>query len=136
MRRLILAAIAVLSTALLSPQAWSQKDEVERYQAEDAPVKLFDLFSGELQLLERDDGVRVEVRNWSIAGGTRLEDLPLRSAGLLIVQLRGGELTTIIGDEKRERREGEYWTVPSGMAMGLVTTDDAAIIQIVVVGAD
>lgn len=76
--------------------------------------------------------VEVDVRNWTIGGGARLDALPLPIQGLMVVQLRGGTLTTIINGNRRERFEGEIWTVPTSVPMGVETEDDSAILQTVV----
>ena len=77
--------------------------------------------------------VSVDIRNWTIAGGTEVEELPLPVAGMTIVQLRAGEITTIIDGKRQERNEGEFWTVPAGVKMSLETEDDSAILQTIVV---
>lgn len=96
----------------------------------------FERFSGEttIRTADGDRNVRVDVRNWIIGSGMRIDELPLPFRGLMVVQLRGGELTTVIDDERQERLEGEIWTVPAGVAMRLETEDDSAIVQTVVVG--
>lgn len=73
--------------------------------------------------------VRVEVRNWIIRGHVRLEKLPVSGEGTIVAQVRGGELTTIIGDRRQERREGDFFTVPAGTALGVETEDDSAVLQ-------
>jgi len=73
--------------------------------------------------------VHVEVRNWTIRGYTRVEKLPLPPEGTVVVQVRGGELTTIINGERREWREDDLFTVPRGATLGVETEDDSAILQ-------
>lgn len=73
--------------------------------------------------------VNVEIRNWTIGGGLKLEKLDVPSNGTLVVQLRAGEMTTIIEGERVERREGDFWTVEAGQVMAVETEDDTAILQ-------
>ena len=82
-----------------------------------------------LRVAGRADSVRVDVRQWSIAGGQRIVALALPFTGLLIVELRGGRLTTVIDGRRQERRVGEIWSVPPGRTMQVETGDDMATIQ-------
>jgi hypothetical protein len=81
--------------------------------------------------LQRMLPLRVSIHNYILPNRTRMARFP--GEGLRVVQLRGGELATVIGGERRERAEGEFWTVPAGVAMGVETGDDAAVIQVVTV---
>jgi hypothetical protein len=51
----------------------------------------------------------------------------------VIVQLTGGELVTIIDGQRRERKSGEFWTVPAGEAMSIETGTDSAALQTVTI---
>jgi quercetin dioxygenase-like cupin family protein len=75
------------------------------------------------------DSVRVDIRLWSVGGGQRIARLELPFDGLLVVELRGGRLTTLIGGRRVARREGEIWTVPAGAVMGIETQSDMATFQ-------
>jgi hypothetical protein len=77
--------------------------------------------------------VRVDIRNWTFGGGLKVDELPLQTRGLMIVQLRGGNLATVIDGQRQERREGEFWTVPAGARMGIETAGDSAVIQTIVI---
>ena len=50
----------------------------------------------------------------------------------MIVQLRGGELTTVINGRREERPEVVRTVLP-GVPMGIETGDDSATIQTVVI---
>jgi len=78
-------------------------------------------------------GVRVDIRTWTLGGGLKLDELPLPAKGLMIVQLRGGHLTTVIDGKRQARQEGEFWTVPVGGRMGVETENDSANIQTVII---
>ena len=58
-------------------------------------------------------------------------DLPVR--GLLLIQLRAGALTTVIGSERQRRLEGEWWTVSPPSALGLETDDDTVVIDTILI---
>jgi len=79
------------------------------------------------------EAVRVEIRNWTFGGGLKLDELPVPAKGLLIAQLRGGRVRTVIGGSRQARQEGEFWTVLPGVRMGLETDDDSASIQTIVI---
>lgn len=90
------------------------------------PIVRYDATS---QSIDSAMSFRFVIKNWIVDGGQEIEDFPER--GFLVVQLRGGELTTIINGERQHRQEDEFWTVPEGAVMGLETEDDSAIIQTV-----
>lgn len=77
--------------------------------------------------------VRVDIRNWTLGGGLKLDELPLQTKGLMIVTLRGGQVTTVIEGKREARKEGQFWTVAEGVRMGLETGDDSAILQTIVI---
>jgi hypothetical protein len=94
-----------------------------------------DRFQGATQL-KTEKGtatVQVDIQNWSIGGGVKLDELPLRSKGMLVVQVRSGRLTTVIGGRREQRGEADFWTVPAGIVMGVETGQDEAVLQIVVI---
>jgi hypothetical protein len=82
----------------------------------------------------RTDSVRVDIRDWSLAPGMRAAALEMPFRGLMIVELRGGRVTTIIDGRRAQRTAGEIWSVPAGGTMQLETGDDMATLQITVVG--
>ncbi len=92
-------------------------------------------FAGELSIrtAEGPRPVRVEIYDWSISGGQEIDDLPLETRGFMIMQLRAGEVTTILDGERRERIEDEVWTVREGASLTLVTEDDTAVLQTIVI---
>jgi hypothetical protein len=75
----------------------------------------------------RDTQIRIQ--NIAIVGGQKLQSLGLRSNGITIMQLRAGDLTTIINGNRQERHEGEFWTVPAGAQFSIETEDDTASVQ-------
>lgn len=131
--------LAVLSTLLVAGSlvatvaaAQQQRPSPPDRPAFDAPVRLapIERFDGPVTFRGKDgrpQTVRVVVRNWTIPNRQQIVRFP--EEGFLIVQLRGGQLTTVISGQRQERREDEYWTVPAGVAMSIETGNDTATIQ-------
>jgi len=91
-----------------------------------------DRFEGALALAEVNGAERrivVTIRNWTIQNGHRVDDFPV--PGLMVVQVRGGSLTTIVGGQRRRRGTDEFFVVPSGTKLSLETDDDTASFQVV-----
>ncbi|HJR40795.1 MAG TPA: hypothetical protein VJ812_01835 [Gemmatimonadaceae bacterium] len=82
----------------------------------------------------RADSVRVDIRDWILAPGLRLSALEIPLRGLMIVELRGGTVTTVIDGRRVRRTPGEIWSVPAGSTMQIETGDDMATLQTTVVG--
>lgn len=79
------------------------------------------------------DGIRakakVRIQKWIIDGHRSIEALDLPGfEGVRVVQLAAGAITTVIRGERVERTEGEWWTVPAEVPLGLVTENDSAIL--------
>ena len=72
--------------------------------------------------------VRVAIRTWGIPNRQRVT-LPER--GYLIVQLVSGEATTVIGGDRRPRKEGEFWTVAAGQTLVVETARDTVTLSVV-----
>src|SRR5437016_4806257 len=99
----------------------------------DAPYKLepIERFSGPVAV--RGPGgvrrnVRVSIRTWGIPNRQRVT---VPEKGYLVVQLVSGEATSIAGGQRRERKEGEIWTVAAGQEFRVETKRDTAILSIV-----
>jgi len=91
-------------------------------------------FSGPVTVRARDGSARVVqvvVRNWIVDNRQKIARFP--EEGPVIVQLTGGELVTIIGGQRQERKSGEFWTVPAGSTMSLETGNDSAALQTVAI---
>lgn len=137
MRISISVALGVLFT-IVSSVSTAQEGQLDPASR----IQKFERFDGTTMMREMasdgsitaESGIHVDIHNWMIGGGVRLEDLIPERQGLMIVQLRNGEVTTIVNGERVERREGEFWTIPDGVQMGIETEDDSAILQTVVVG--
>jgi hypothetical protein len=77
--------------------------------------------------------VKVEIANVDVSAGQSVDRLPLPFEGTLTVHLQAGEITTVIGGRREQRRQGQTWTVPVGVPMGLATGRDAASLQTILV---
>jgi len=73
---------------------------------------------------------RVQLRQWIIEGGQKIS-IPVE--GTMLIELKAGELATVIAGKREERREGEFWTVPKGATILFETGDDSAVIETTVV---
>jgi quercetin dioxygenase-like cupin family protein len=107
-------------------------------QAPAAPLKPLERFDGTLRFRAQPGEARapeagVRVDNWIIDGRQKIDRFPLPAQGFVIVQLRGGTLTTTIDGKRERRREGAFWTVPPGATMAVETGDDSAVIQTVII---
>lgn len=130
-----LAALALI--VLLAAAAVAQEERYEK-----APLDSFERFDGTLGVApELAPGVdvtadmteprRLVIHNWIVPGGTEIERFPVE--GFAVVQLRGGELVTVIGGERQERAEDEFWVIPAGATMAVETEDDSAVLQTIAV---
>lgn len=98
------------------------------------PLQPQEVFSGTVNLQRPQvSKVHVAVHLWTIRGGQRHAALELPGKGTLVAQLRAGTLTTLIGDLRQERKEGEFWTVPAEVSMGVETGQDTAMLQTVLI---
>lgn len=114
------AIAAVL--ALDAATAWAQTRPEPK-----GPVSVQRIFEGTVGQRQRT----VLVRQYRILGGQQDVALDLPDRGLLIAQLRGGRLTSIVGGERRRLAEGEWWTVSPPSALRLETEDDSVVIDVV-----
>ncbi len=90
--------------------------------------------------IEHDDKrqpVKVRMQKWILDSHHRIEALDLPGfKGVRVLQLAAGNITTVIRGEHIERAEGEWWTVPAGEPLGLVTGNDSAILWAISVDLD
>jgi hypothetical protein len=76
---------------------------------------------------------QIALRQFSILPRQREVQLELPGRGLLLVQLRAGGLTTVIGGERQRRLEGEWWTASPPSAMRLETGDDTVVVDTILI---
>lgn len=113
-----------------------QADTPATGQASQGPLVSDQRFLGEvrLQTPSGPESVRVVITNVDIRGRHKIDRLELPFEGTLMAYLQAGELTTTIHDRPQARSQGQIWTVPPGVPMGLATGRDAASLQTVLVG--
>ena len=124
--KLILSVLSVASLFALAP-AFAQENQQQL-------VRSRIIFDGRTQMRDAkaENAVRdtqIRIQNIAIVGGQKLQSLGLRSNGITIMQLRAGDLTTVINGQRQERHEGEFWTVPAGAQFSIETEDDTASVQ-------
>jgi quercetin dioxygenase-like cupin family protein len=99
------------------------------------PLQPQEIFSGAVSLQRpQASKVNIAIHLWTIRGWQQHAALEVPGRGTLVVQLRAGSLTTVIGGRRQERKEGEFWTVPAGVTMGVETGQDTATLQTVLIG--
>ena len=75
--------------------------------------------------------VRVARRQWSLPGKSVLPRSP--EAGLLVIQLTGGDATIAVGKERRAPRGDEFWTVPPGTPFRIEVGKEQATLEVLAV---
>jgi hypothetical protein len=138
MHRLLGVALGagIFGALLATPSVGLAQQRDDPGQKADYPGlrKPFERFDGTIALRTRDGQVRrlrVVIRNWIVDRGQVISPFP--ESGFLIVQLRAGEVVTVIDGQRQERLEDEFWTVPAGSAMAVETRKESAILQTTVV---
>lgn len=104
-------------------------------QTTTGPIARDHRFSGTVQV-QTPTGrrpVRVEIINIDVRGQYATDRVELPFDGTLMVNLQAGEITTVIGGKRESRRQGQIWTVPAGVPMGVTTGQDSASLQAVLV---
>ncbi|MBX6331761.1 MAG: hypothetical protein IRY91_07935 [Gemmatimonadaceae bacterium] len=71
--------------------------------------------------------LRARIQHWIVPNHRVIARFP--ATGFLIVQLRGGSVTTVINGVRRGRQLDEIWAVPSGVTMRLETGRDDAVLE-------
>lgn len=90
-------------------------------------VRVYQRFGGEESLAALNGAARVVGRDVIVNGGRRIE---FSTGGShFIVNLTGGELTTVESDEEVARREGDRWTIGPGKKVIFMTKDDSATLD-------
>ncbi|WP_222982490.1 hypothetical protein [Flagellimonas meishanensis] len=96
------------------------------------------LFNGQLRFNQNagTQDVPLLVEEFIIDGGQRLPEIDFPFEGLLIIQLRGGELTTLENNKTIKRDVNEFWVVPGNGPLQINTSDDSAIIRTYLLGKE
>ena len=107
-------------------------------QADDvAPQPVRDVVE---KMIVGPDGARRDVvvrsQKWIIHDHRTIETLdPANGKSLRIVQLAAGNAISMVGGNRVERSEGQWWTVREGESLGLQTGNDSAILWVISIQA-
>jgi hypothetical protein len=93
-------------------------------------------FSGNLVVLNKGvpESVAVNYRTWFIPQGVTVDDLATGAGGSLVVEVTSGFLTAIIDGQRQPKQFGEFFTVPAGHKLQIVTTNRSAIVHTLQLG--
>jgi hypothetical protein len=118
----ILGIIALAGMAVIPPMAASESPSSGLHPRVG--------FSGNVAVLS--DGTRqsvaVDYRTWFIPEGSTVDDLA-GGGGNLVVEVASGALTVIIDGRKEAKQFGEFFIVPAGRKLQIVTTNRSAILH-------
>ena len=129
--KLVKTGLLVLGLGVCTQAAFAQSAQDELTPVRDVTESV------EVERDGQRGTVKVHMQKWILQGHLRIKALKLPGFdGVRILQLAAGEITTVIGGERVDRAEGEWWTVPAGKSLGLVTEDDAAILWAISVDPD
>ncbi|HEX4959452.1 MAG TPA: hypothetical protein VF173_01340 [Thermoanaerobaculia bacterium] len=95
-----------------------------------APPQICNRYSGSLSFRPAEGPIQgsVLMQQWQIANDETAE---IPHQGLLIVNLRAGVLVTEIEGERKQWREGSFWSVPAGKRLIVHTAGDSVVLQTV-----
>lgn len=127
---LCLVSFVVLATSQAQQSAAGKQETTAPNALQ--PVDRYD--NRNMTLLKAGKAVptHVTIRDWQIHGRQKIEKFP--EAGILIVQLQSGRVTTTIRGVQEKREPGDYWNVADGTSMGVQVTSESAILHIVALG--
>jgi len=91
-------------------------------------------FVGDLSVLNKGatEAVPVNYRTWFIPQGAKVEDVAGR--GTLVVEVASGVVTAVIDGRKQKKQFGEFFVVPAGHKLEIITTNRSAILRALQVG--
>jgi hypothetical protein len=123
---------AVVSATPLAAQTESaQLRSIEQFdQVLDVPTGGPRALSAISKIVPATKPKRIQVHQWIIEG---MQEISIPVEGTMLIELKAGELTTIIAGTREERHEGEFWTAPKGDTMIFETKDDSAVIETTIV---
>jgi quercetin dioxygenase-like cupin family protein len=126
--RVAVFASLALGWLVSSSMAFAQKQEIST-----ATIQHVEKFQGATTLLDKSGKprmVRAAVHHWTILGEQRIPEFEER--GLLLVQLLGGKVTTVIDGKEQKRSKGEFWVVPANAKMSIHATGETATLDVTV----
>ena len=123
-----LGIVAVLGLALIPVLAGSQSPSSGARSREG--------YVGNLEVMSKGapQSVAVNYRTWFIPQGATVEDLSGGAGGNLVVEVASGFLTAIIDGQKQPKQFGEFFVVPAGHKLQIVTTNRSAVVRTLQLG--
>jgi gentisate 1,2-dioxygenase len=87
-------------------------------------------FGGSLSVLSKgtSEPVAVAYRTWMLPQGVKIDDFA-GGSGNLVVEVAAGVVTTVIDGQRQVRQFGEFFVVPAGRRLQIVTTNRSAILH-------
>jgi gentisate 1,2-dioxygenase len=91
-------------------------------------------FVGTLSVLNKgaSESVAVNYRTWFIPEGAKVEDVA--GTGNLVVEVASGVVTAVIDGQKQRKQFGEFFVVPAGHKLEIITTNRSAILHALQLG--
>jgi hypothetical protein len=129
---LFLSLLLLVLPAAAQQQPYPQPPRADVDFDEPEKPDVIERFSGPIRF-RRGPGAglvdgRVVLRQWHIQNRQRIE---IPHEGTLLVHLRSGELTAVIGGNRSRRRTDEFWIVPAGETFVVETGVDSVALQTV-----
>jgi hypothetical protein len=104
-------------------------------QSPSSDARSREVFVGNLKVMSKaPESVAVDYRTWFVPEGTRLDNLATGAGGNLVVEVASGFLTAIIDGQKQPKQFGEFFVVPAGHTLQIVTTNRSAILHTLQLG--
>jgi quercetin dioxygenase-like cupin family protein len=105
-------------------------------QSTSSGVRAREGFAGNLVVLNKDapQTVAVKYENWLIPPGATINDLASGAGGNLVVEVASGFVTAVIDGQRQPKQFGEFFVVPAGHRVQIVTADRSAILHTLQLG--
>ena len=120
--RMALLSLLIAAPAIAQERPGNQEEKV--------PPQINERFQGTIafKTAERAVRARVTMNQWHIAND---ESVNVPHEGLLIVHVRAGALTTVIGGRETKVKEDTFFSVPPGTPFSIRTERDSVVLHIV-----
>lgn len=132
MRRICLLLTLIAISGLAGPHPGPLRAQQSMQGGAEKPrMDVSERFSGVVKLQGPNGSsrsVQVTIQNWGIPNLETVSSFPLK--GFMVMELRGGGLTTVINGERTERETGSFWIVPERARLLLITEKDTAALQV------
>jgi quercetin dioxygenase-like cupin family protein len=124
----LLAVVSAAALSLMPPLAAAQSTS--------SGVRAREGFAGNLVVLNKGlpQTVAVKYQNWFVPPGATIDDLAGGAGGNLVVEVASGFITAIIDGQRQPKQFGEFFVVPAGHKLQIVTTDRSAILHTLQLG--